>query len=75
MADTGVPGAAQYEIVCLASREQIRELLKVVELDRRLLAFDNMDSRELINDETTDAGGFDFIGSSDNNAEVDIDAL
>lgn len=85
IADSGIAGAAQFEIVCLLSPDQIRELRKVTVVDKRILQFEVTDNAELMSG-ITDLGGFDFIGGSDaaddgvkldddKDAEIDVDAI
>lgn len=60
VADSGISGAAQYEIMALLSPEHVRELRKVVEPDPRILNLDCTDSAALVKNEATESGGFEF---------------
>lgn len=71
IADSGVSGPAQFEIMCLLSPDHIREVRKVVPLDNRILSFETTDETELMKGEVADVGGFDIGGEED----VDIDNI
>lgn len=43
MADSGIPGSAEFEIVAVLSHDQIRDLRKEMDIDPRILAVDNTD--------------------------------
>lgn len=82
VADTGISGSAQFEIMCLLSPDHIRELRKAVDLDSRILNFEATDGEELMKNEKVDLGGFDFIGGDDDTKftddeddEIDVDAI
>lgn len=82
VADTGISGSAQFEIMCLLSPDHIRELRKAVDLDSRILNFEATDGEELLKNEKVDIGGFDFIGGDDDTNfaddeedEIDVDAI
>lgn len=74
LADTRISGTAQFEIMCMLSRDHIRELRKVVDLDPRILNFEMTDGDELIKNDGTHAGGFEFDAGEEED-EVDIDAV
>jgi len=82
LADTGISGAAQYEIMCMLSRDHIRELRKAVDLDPRILNFEMTDGDELVKNDGNDMGGFEFDTggdetkfADDDSDEVDVDAI
>lgn len=82
VADTGIAGAAQYEIMCMLSRDHIRELRKVTSLDPRILNFEATDGDALVKDKTDDMGGFEFDTgeaevkfADDEENEIDVDAI
>ena len=74
VSDSGIAGPSQFEIVCLLSLDQIRDLQKVVKLDRRILTFEVTDGVELIKDEVN-VGGFDFVGGGGELDDDQIDAI
>lgn len=73
VANTGVSGSAEFEIVAVFSPEQMRDISKEFKLDPRVLAVDNTDSQQLVTTKMTmkDETGYDF----DAIAEVDEDEL
>lgn len=81
IADTNIPGAARYEIMCMLSRDHIRELRKAVTLDPRILNFEETDGEALLKDTIGDMGGFEFDAAEelkmgdDDEAEIDVDAI
>ena len=81
VADTGISGPAQYEVMCLLSHAQIRDLRKVVSLDDRLTNGESTDADELIKNEAA-TSGFDFVaeeetamGDDDEESSVNVDAI
>lgn len=83
IADTKIPGGAQYEIMCMLSRDHIRELRKAVTLDPRILNFEATDGESLVKNTVDELCGFDFHASEDvkfkdedeDEAEIDVDAI
>jgi hypothetical protein len=82
VADTKIPGGAQYEIMCMLSRDHIRDLRRVMTLDDRILNFEATDGDALVNNEVDQLCGFDFTGGGeavpdedDEEAEIDVDAI
>jgi len=71
IADSGIGGSAEFEVVAVLSPEQLRDLRKETELDPRVIAFDVVDSEVLMSDKPLHEGGFEF----DAEEEVDIDAI
>lgn len=78
VADSGISGAAQYEIMAMLSPVQIRELRKVAEPDPRVLNFEATDGNELVKNDGVEAGGYDFhleVEPKADDEEVDIDHI
>lgn len=73
VADSGISGAAQFEIMALLSPVQIRELRKVAEPDPRVLNFDTTDGDDLVKNEGVEAGGYDFHLAVEEPKEDDVD--
>lgn len=73
IADSGISGAAQFEIMALLSPLQIRELRKVAEPDPRVLNFDATDGDDLVKNEGVEAGGYDFHLAVEEPKEDDVD--
>lgn len=62
IADSGIGGSAEFEIMAVLSQEQVRDLSKEMDIDRRILAVDNTDERALMSG-VSDEGGFVFDAS------------
>jgi len=75
IADSGIHGASQYEIVCLLSADQIRDLRKFVELDHRILAMGVTDDAVLISNTLKEGDGIEFIGVAEEEEDVDVDTI
>ncbi len=73
MSDSGIGGTAQFEIVCLVSREQIPDLKRAFPLDPRITAFEVTDGTDLIKNAAAEEGG--FIITSEDQEDVDIDGI
>ena len=74
VADSGLGGSAEFEIMALLSSDEIRDIRKVKELDPRILATDVMDASQLMTDcPILSEPGFEFDGA--NQAEVDVDNI
>ncbi len=61
MADSGIPGSAEFEIMAVLSNDQIRDLRKEMDIDPRILAIDNTDVDAL----KKNASSGDFIFEDD----------
>lgn len=79
VANTGVSGSAEYEIVAVFSPDQMRDISKEFKLDPRVLAVDNTDAQQLVTTKMSskDEVGYDFdvIGENDDEDELDIDDI
>jgi hypothetical protein len=79
VANTGVSGSAEFEIVAVFSPDQMRDISKEFNLDPRVLAIDNTDSHQLVTTKMTskDEVGYDFdaIQEEDEEDELDIDNI
>jgi hypothetical protein len=61
IADSGIGGSAEFEVVAVLSPEQLRDLRKDTSIDPRVVAFDIVDTEVLMSDKPlTDDGGFEF---------------
>jgi hypothetical protein len=60
IADSGIGGSAEFEIVAVLSPEQLRDLRKEMEIDPRVTAFEVVDTEILMSDKPIDEGGFEF---------------
>lgn len=78
VADSGIGGSCQFEIMACLSYKQISEMKRVCDLDSRITAYDNTDEAALLKGET-DEGGFDIreevADKSDDDGEVDVDNI
>jgi hypothetical protein len=89
IADTGISGPAQFEIMALLSPEHISELRKVTEIDPRIVKSKSTDGDDLIKNKADpdDDCGFEFtneeqvevhvaeVGEQESDDEVDVDAI
>lgn len=79
VANTGVSGSAEFEIVAVFSPDQMRDISKEFKIDPRVLALDNTDAHQLATTKMTvkDEVGYDFdiIGEEDEEEELDIDNI
>lgn len=78
IADSGLGGSRQFDIMACLTYKQISELKRIYPLDSRITAYDNTDEAALIRGET-DEGGFDIreevADKSDDDGEVDVDNI
>ena len=88
IADTGISGPAQFEIMALLSPEHINVLRKVADVDPRIIKSKTVDGDALIKNKTDadEECGFEFtneepdvkveeVGEPDKDDEVDVDAI
>jgi hypothetical protein len=72
VADSGLGGSAEFEIMALLSSDEIRDIRKVKELDPRILATDVMDASQLMTDQPSLAEpGFEFDNVVQTEADID----
>lgn len=73
IANTGVSGSAEFEIVAVFSQDQMRDISKEFNIDKRVLALDNTDAEQLVKTKMTaqDEIGYEF-GNDD---ELDVDDI
>ena len=75
MADSGIKGSGEFEIVAVLSHDQIRDLRKEMDIDPRVLAIDNVDT-EALKKSTSAAIGDEYEFADDDapkdDAEEDI---
>ena len=60
IADSGIGGSAEYEVVAVLSADQLRDLRKEMDIDPRVIAFEVVDTQLLMSDKPLDEGGFEF---------------
>jgi hypothetical protein len=73
MADSGISGSAEFEIMAVLSNDQIRDLRKEMDIDPRVLAVDNTDTEAL-----KKSIGDDIVFENEEETkddEVDVDAI
>jgi hypothetical protein len=78
VADSGISGSCQFEIMACLSYKQIGEIQRVFNLDSRITAYDNTDESALLKGEGDDCGiefRDDEIPDDDNDGEVDVDNI
>jgi len=77
VADSGISGSAEFEVVAVFTPDQMRDIGKEFEVDPRVLAVDVTDAVQLKGSgmKTNSNAGYEFdvIGESDE--EVDVDAI
>jgi hypothetical protein len=76
LADVGLAGSAEFEIVAVLSSGQIHEIKKEMTIDPRILAVDAVDTTKLMSGEALTEGGFEFdYGTVPAEPEIDVDAI
>jgi hypothetical protein len=60
IADSGIAGSAEFEIMAILSADEIRNLRKEIEIDPRIFELDNRDKDMLKSEREAVAGGFEF---------------
>lgn len=63
VADSGIGGSAEFEIMAVLSSDQVRDLSKEMDIDPRILAIDNTDEKALMSGAALDEGGYVFDAS------------
>lgn len=72
IADSGISGSAEFEIMAVLSHDQVRDLRKEMDIDPRILAIDNTDADAL----KKGSGGDDIIFEDDEQKEdIEDDVL
>jgi len=74
IADSGIAGSAEFEVMALLSSAQIHDLRKAKEFDPRILALDIVDGEQLMSSicKVLDSG-FEF--AEEEEEEIDINAI
>ena len=72
IADSGIAGSAEYEIMAVLSQDDLDSLRKETTLDPRILDITNVDKDLLKSDNPITDGGFEFDREED---EIDIDDI
>ena len=77
VADSGISGSAEFEIVAVFSPDQMRDISKEFNVDPRVLAVDITDGAQLVSKSVASMGQsagyeFDIIGEEE---EVDVDEI
>lgn len=76
LADVGLGGSAEFEIVAVLSPEQVHDIKKEIKIDPRILAVDAIDSTKLMSGQPLTDGGFEFdYEAASAEPDVDIDAI
>ena len=60
IADSGIAGSAEFEIMAILSADEIRDLRKEIEIDARIFELDNRDKEMLKSERQTVSAGFEF---------------
>jgi hypothetical protein len=61
LADSGIGGSAEYEIMAVLSPDEVRDLRKLKEIDPRILATNIIDTSQLMSDKPISSeSGFEF---------------
>lgn len=76
IADTGLAGSINLEIVGVFSPQEIRDIAKEFDVDPRVLAVDATDTTQLLSSKMTlnHDSGYEFDTAEDN-ADVDVDNI
>jgi len=76
IADSGIGGSAEFEVVAVLSPEQLRDLRKETEVDPRVVAFGVVDTTVLMSDNPLEnKDGFDFEEAEEEEEEINIDNI
>jgi hypothetical protein len=77
VADSGISGSAEFEIVAVFSPDQMREIGKEFNVDPRVLAVDVTDVVQLKGSsmKTNSGAGYEFDVIGEEDEEVDVDAI
>lgn len=71
--ETGVAGAAAFEIVAVFTPDQMRDIAQEFNIDARVMAVENVDGAQLVANKMSSANdpGFDFMGVADEDIDID----
>ena len=72
IADTKIPGAAQYEVMCKLDWDHLRQLKPLITIDHRILHTGEVDAKDLLENKIDEEGGIHF---SEDDEEIDVDAI
>jgi hypothetical protein len=76
IADSGIGGSGEFEIMALLSPDEMHEIKKIKEVDARIFATDIMDTNQLMSDRPLVVeNGFEFDISENKEEDIDIDNL
>jgi len=77
IADSGIGGSAEYEVVAVLSPEDIRDLRNETPIDPRILAVEVLDTAVLLSDKPLNEGGFEFEApeKKEEEEEINIDDI
>ena len=77
IANTGVSGSSEFEIVAVFTPDEMREISKEFPVDLRVLAVDTTDSHQLVSSKMTlkDDAGYEFDGTTNDDDDLDIDDI
>lgn len=71
IADSGIGGSAEFEIVAILSPEQVRDLRREMDIEPRVLAMEVTDAEQLMSGKEIEEGGFIIEAGPDNADDVD----
>ena len=78
VADSGISGSAEFEIVAVFSPDQMRDISKEFDVDPRILAVDVTDAAQLTSktmQNSEHASGYEFDTVAEDDDEVDINEI
>lgn len=78
VADSGISGSAEFEIVAVFSPDQMRDISKEFNVDPRILAVDITDATQLTSKNMQKAeltNGYEFDAVAEDEEDVDIDEI
>jgi hypothetical protein len=77
VADSGISGSAEFEVVAVFTPDQMRDIGKEFEVDPRVLAVDVTDVVQLKGSamKTNSGAGYEFDVLGESDEEVDVDAI
>jgi hypothetical protein len=73
IADSGIGGSAEFEVMAVLSPDQVRDLRKEKDIDPRILAMGVTDTEQLMSDKPLVSGEFEFDATAEDADSSDID--
>jgi hypothetical protein len=71
VADSGIGGSAEFEVVAVLSPDQLHDLRKEMDIDSRVVAFGIVDTAVLMSDNPLDTGVFEFEPLAEEEVNID----